>query len=114
MQLFRLKTWNRIAMLAIPGFIAFPVAWTLDSDSPYLYLIGPLMMGTILIALIGALQGIMMVFGKLEFGCPVCESTAKVTQGGKKYIILDCPKCGELEVSTGFSRMKVKRIENEN
>ena len=111
MQLFRLKTWNREAMLAIPGFIAFPVAWMLDSDSPYLYLLAPFMMGTILLGLIGALQGTMMAFGKLEFGCPICESTAKVTHGGKKYMYLDCPKCGELEVSTGFGRMKVKKIE---
>jgi predicted RNA-binding Zn-ribbon protein involved in translation (DUF1610 family) len=114
MQLFQFKTWNRLVMLSIPGFVAFPVAWMFEPNSPYLYLLTPLMFITIILALIGALQGIMMAFGKLDFGCPICESTAKVTQGGKKYIYLDCPKCGEIEVSTGLGRMKVKRIENEN
>jgi len=111
MKLFQLRTWHRFCMVAFLGFFAVPMSWFLPEDSP-LQFVALLFYGLLICAgALGAFQGILFAMKKLAFGCPQCGSTAPVVAGGKEYLVLACPKCGDLEVSTGIGRLKIQRCE---
>lgn len=87
------------------------MSWFLPKDSPLQLIIKPLFGLMICACILGAFQGILFALKKLEFGCPQCGSTASVVTGGKQSMVLACPKCGPLEISTGLGQMKVQKCE---
>jgi hypothetical protein len=42
---------------------------------------------------IGAVQGILWVLGRLRFACPICGTTSHMIYCGKHQPGLDCPQC---------------------
>jgi hypothetical protein len=95
------RTWHRLCISAYVMFPAIVIAWFLPNDSP---LIWPAIVAIIwgfIVAGFGALQGIMLAFGKLHLGCPICDARSIVSGGDREGMYLECPHCGDLRLNVG-------------
>lgn len=109
MQLFRFRTWHRLCLLALLMFPATVLSWIFPDELAFQAILVPVILFGLGVGLLGAFQGILFAMQKLEFGCPVCGRTARVTSGGRQTIGLECPACGRLVISVGVNRLKVAR-----
>ncbi len=95
------RTWHRLCISAHVMFPAIVIAWLLPNDSPFIL---PAVAGIIwglMVAAIGAVQGIMLACGRLYLGCPLCDARSFVSGGDRDGVYLDCPHCGELRLKIG-------------
>ncbi len=99
--MFNARTWHRFCISAYLGFPAFLAAIFLPEGSPLIWLVIPVIGWTILVAVLGAFQGILFALGRLSMGCPECNAKSPVTGGDQYGMWLDCPKCGEMQLRIG-------------
>src|SRR5689334_21758564 len=94
------KTFHRL-MLPIPFlfvlgaariFIPEQSVWADISAIGFLVLI--------LYGILGGIGGVLFALKRLHLGCPICRERALAISGGKREIILDCPRCGEVLTTT--------------
>lgn len=107
------RTWHR---LCVSGSVIFPaviIGWMLPEDSWFFWPVTAAIIWGILMAGFGALQGIMLVCGRLYWGCPRCKAKSKVMGGDRDGIYLDCPHCGILQIKIG-SLFGIKVIKYES
>jgi len=112
MQLFQLRTWHRVCASA---FLLFPVAmlgWMMPEHHLLHKITAPFFVLLLVLGILGAVQGILFAFKKLELGCPLCRKKSRVIDGNKQSIWLDCPDCGRLQISHGLIRLKVIRCKS--
>ena len=68
---------------------------------PVLQILGNLcILWIILIGVIGAWLGIRLARGKLTFACPFCDHQSQVAGGIKQDILIACPTCGPVRVTS--------------
>ena len=99
--MFNARTWHRLCISAYSIFPAILTAWFLPDDSPFLIPVAIVIGWGMLVALLGAIQGILFACGRLRMGCPNCNAASPVTGGNQDGMWLDCPKCGELALRLG-------------
>ena len=112
MKFFSLRLWHRLCSLSLVMMVAMGGLWFLPRDSQAQLFILPLAGVIASVALLGAWQGFLMVRQRLEFGCPQCNRNARVVASSKKVWHLDCPKCGDLQVHTGWFSLRVMPQKN--
>lgn len=95
--MFNARTWHWLCISAYPAAPAVLLGWVLPGDSPFLIWVILVFAWGMLIAVLGALQGVLFAFGRLRMGCPDCNSKCLVTGGARDGMWLDCPKCGEVQ-----------------
>ncbi len=66
--------------------------------------------GMILLGLVGAVMGIMMVFGKLLMRCPFCGRPGPVGGTKSEGMWMDCDACGHIH-GGGLLRLRIVRDE---
>ena len=99
--MFNARTWHRLCISAYSIFPAILTGWFLPDDSLFLIPVAVVIGWGMLVALLGAIQGILFAFGRLRMGCPDCNAASPVTSGDEDGMWLDCPKCGELQIRIG-------------
>lgn len=109
MRLFHLRTWHRLCLLTLLLVPAVALSWIFPDVLAFQVIWVPVILFGVGVCLLGAFQGILFAMQKLEFGCPDCDRTARVTSGGRQTIGLECPTCGRLVISVGVVRLKVAR-----
>lgn len=109
MRLFHLRTWHRLCQLNLLLLPAVVLSWIFPDVLAFQVIWFPVILFGVGVCLLGVIQGILFAMQKLEFGCPVCDRTARVTSGGRQTIGLECPACGRLVISVGGIRLKVAR-----
>ena len=100
-MIFNARTWHWLCVSAYLMFPAILCAGTLPEDSPFLWPVILVIFWGLLVAVLGAIQGIMLACGKLHYGCPSCNEKSFVSGAGRDGVYLDCPKCGELRFKLG-------------
>jgi hypothetical protein len=104
------RTWNAFCVSAYLMFPAIVGVWFLRDDSLLIWPLLLVILWGVLVAILGAIQGVLLSCGKLHYGCPVCNEKSLVTGGGRDGIYIDCPKCGELRLRLGrLSGLKIIR-----
>lgn len=110
--MFNARTWHRLCISAYCIFPATITGWLLPDDSPFLIPVLLVIGWGILVAILGAAQGVLLAFGRLRMGCPHCNAESPVTGGDRNGMWLDCPKCGELQLRMGrFGRLLAEEPE---
>lgn len=104
------RTWHRFFVSGYAFFPGFILLFGF-SNTPALALPGvALLLWSFLVALAGAVQGVLLALGRLSLGCPVCGAKSRVSGGNADGMRLDCPACGTLRLKTGrFFRLQVIR-----
>ena len=93
----------------MPAFVAPPFLDSVPADS-YFSVLHPLVFAyVVLLCGLGAFQGLLFARKKLFFGCPLCGTSAHATHSTRRYLWLDCPKCGALEVSLKPGKTRVRK-----
>ncbi len=95
------RTWHRLCISAYVMFPAIITTWLLPNDSPFVWPATAAVVWGVLVAALGAVQGLMLVCGKLHLGCPLCNARSVVVGGDRGGIYLECPHCGELRLKIG-------------
>ncbi len=95
------RTWHRLCLSAYLIFPAVVIAWSLPKDSPFIWPAALVVLWGFVVAGLGAIQGIMLAFGKLHLGCPLCDARSLVSGGGRDGVVLECPHCGALRLRIG-------------
>ena len=95
------RTWHRLCISAYVMFPAIVIAWFLPNDSPLIWPAIVAIVWGVIVAGLGALQGIMLAFGKLHLGCPICDARSFVSGGDRDGMYLECPHCGDLRLKVG-------------
>jgi hypothetical protein len=96
--MFNARTWHRLCVSAYLLFPAVIVGLLLPRDSPFGWLCAVAIGWSLLIALLGAVQGGLLALGRLRQGCPLCGRQSRVIGGSGDGMLLDCPGCGELRL----------------
>lgn len=99
--MFNARTWHRLCISAYPMFPAILAGWFLPDGSPFMIAVFAVIGWGMLIALLGAFQGILFALGKLRMGCPDCNSASIITGGNQDGMWLDCPRCREMKLGMG-------------
>lgn len=95
------RTWHRLCISAYVMFPAIFVAGWLPDKSLLIWpAVGAIVWGLIVAAL-GAVQGILLACGRLHWGCPLCNARSFVSGGDRDGMNLGCPHCGELRLKIG-------------
>ena len=108
------RTWHRFCVSAYLAFPAIIIAWELPEDSLIIWLPFAVIIWAFIVAFFGAIQGILLTFGRLYMGCPICNAKSNVVGGGRDGMYLDCPHCGSLRLKLGrLGRLQVIRSDSE-
>ena len=99
--MINIRTWHRLCISAYGIFPAVIIGWVLPKDSIFIWPIVAVIIWGIIVAALGAIQGIMLACGRLYMGCPRCNIKSNVIGGNSDGIYLACPNCGELRVKLG-------------
>lgn len=100
-MIFNARTWHWFCVSAYLIFPAILCAWFLSDGSLFLWPVILVILWGVLVAILGAIQGIMFACGKLYYGCPKCDGKSFVSGWNRDGIYLDCPNCGELRFKLG-------------
>ena len=95
------RTWHRLCISAYIIFPAVIIGWMIPEDSILVWPVAIAIAWGILVAFLGAIQGIMLACGRLYVGCPTCNAKSHVLGGDRDGMCLDCPNCGELRLKPG-------------
>ena len=95
------RTWHRLCVSGYLLFIGTVALWLLPQNSPLAILALAAVGWGILIALMGAVLGVLLLMGRLAMGCPRCGARSQVTGGNRDGMHLDCPSCGDLRIKLG-------------
>lgn len=98
------RTWHRLCVSSYLAFPAVVVAGVLPKDSLIIWLPIAVIAWAFLVGIFGAIQGVILAFGRLYAGCPVCNAKSSVTGGDRDGMYLDCPRCGRLRLKLGRLR----------
>jgi len=88
--MFSSRTWH---WLCLSAYIIFPgliMVWLVPETSN-LFMVSMLMIAwAILIGILGALQAVLLVLGRLKYGCPWCKAPSPVIKGNRNILIINC------------------------
>ncbi len=109
-----IRTWHRLCISSYLGFPGMVMVWSLPNSSHLNWLALAMIVWAIGVGILGAVLGLLLMFGRLKLGCPQCNARSDVSGGNNKGMHLSCPKCGELEVQIGSIRgLKILRLQHE-
>jgi hypothetical protein len=107
------RTWHYLMVIGKLSFALLFVQWFVPEDSPLRWLSVAAFVWWLLCGLLGALHGVLMLFGKCHMGCPLCDSNAQLLGGDNEGFILRCPECGDVCAQVGrLSGLKAWRLED--
>ncbi|GAA5496330.1 hypothetical protein Rhal01_02513 [Rubritalea halochordaticola] len=94
------RTWHK---LCLSGYLMFPalVAYWVFPDHPLIWLAYLALLWGGLVFVAGGLLCLLMTFGKMGLGCPICRAHSEVQGIHQSRITIQCPECGEMDLRIG-------------
>ncbi len=102
------RTWHRLCVSAYAIFPAWIIGWIYPDSPILLSAVAVVTCWAVLVAVLGAILGVRLAFGRLYMGCPGCNAKSFVSAGDRDGMHIHCPNCGELRIKLGsFFGLKI-------
>lgn len=93
-------TWQSLRPIALGLFAIVGVEFIFPSSHPFLQIASNVALIILMVlCFTGAWFGLLLVLGRLHFGCPFCHTRSPIIGATKTELFLTCPECGEICVT---------------